>query len=173
VYTPLAKYIKTHGARVGVVGVGGLGHLAVRIAKAMGAWVAAFDPVADKGGAAGADAFNDDSVRGLDLILTTTSAELDWNEWMGRLALGGTLCLLGVPRGSVTVHPDHLLDGMKAVTGSVIGTPAAMKDLLALAVAKGIRPVTEVLPLRDAQKGVERVRSGKARYRVVLTAGPT
>ncbi len=172
VYSPLLRHIKRHGARVGVVGLGGLGHLAVQIAKAMDGWVAAFDPVEGKKaealGILGADAFNPDT-GGLDLIVTTTSADLDWNAWMARLAVGGTLCILGVPRLPLSIHPDHLLDGMKGVTGSIIGSPREMRALLALAVARGIRPMTEVLPFAEGPKAVEKVRRGEARYRMVMT----
>lgn len=173
VYSPLIRHVQKKRSRVGIVGLGGLGHLAVQIAKALDAWVVVFDPIESKRaeavGRLGADAFNDDATE-LDLILTTTHVDLDWNAWLSRLAVGGTLCLLGVPRQQLSINPDHLLDGMKRVTGSVIGSPQEMRALLALAVERGIRPMIEVLPMGEAQQAVQKVRDGAARYRMVLTA---
>ncbi len=170
VFTPLEAYVDRWGMQVGIVGCGGLGHLAVQIARAMGAVVTVFDPDLSKEAEAralGAAHFNPEA-SALDLILTTTSADLAWNEWMERLAPAGTLCLLGVPSKAVTVDADHLLDGRKKITGSVIGTPQTMARLLRFAVAKNIEPRVEIVAWDEAPLAIERVRAGTARYRMVV-----
>lgn len=176
VFSPLARHLK-RGMRCGIVGLGGLGHLAVQFARAMGATVTAFDPIAGKAEEAerlGAHAFvpTTDLARQpdgkLDLLLTTTHADLEWNTWMGKLALDGTLCLTGVPSKPLTILPDHLLDGQKRVTGSVIGSPTTMRAMLAFAAEHGVRPWIEQAPLGDVNAQIARVRRGEARYRVVL-----
>jgi len=177
VFSPLERLGVTKGTRVGIVGVGGLGHLAVRYAKALGADVLAFDPDLTKRELAlslGASDLVDAKgklPRGvLDLILVTTHASLAWDDWMEVLDLEGTLCLVGVPGAPLTVGVDPLLDGQKKITGSVIGSPATMRRMLDFSATHGITPVIERLPMSRANEAVARVREGKARLRIILDA---
>jgi uncharacterized zinc-type alcohol dehydrogenase-like protein len=175
-FSPLERLGVREGARVGVVGFGGLGHVAVQFAKALGAKVVAFDPDPSKRELAlslGADELVD--VRGgvlpervLDLVIVTTHANLDWDAWMGVLDLQGTLCLVGVPSASIAVHPDFLLDHQKKITGSVIGSPGTMRRMLAFAAAHRIAPIVERMPMSAANEAIDRVRMGAARMRIVL-----
>lgn len=180
VHAPLARHVKRPGMSVAVVGLGGLGHLAVRFAYAMGAEVTAFDPIASKKDEAlrfGAHAFatpdEADALRrngvAYDLVLTTTYADLPWNDWLALVKLNGTLCLTGVPSKPLEIHPDHLLDGQKSVTGSVIGSPSMQRAMFAFAAQKGVRPVIENLPMSKANEAFARLRRGQVRYRSVLT----
>jgi uncharacterized zinc-type alcohol dehydrogenase-like protein len=183
VFAPLRRWLTKPGMRVGIVGLGGLGHLAVPFARALGGRVTAFDPVAAKADEArhlGAEqlvvATEPAAVRaagGFDLILTAAPADLEWNLWLEALALGGVLCLVGVPPRPLAINADHLLDGQKIVTGSVIGSPEDMRATLAFAAKHGIRPMVDVLPMSAINEGVRRVRAGEARYRVVLMAAPS
>lgn len=175
VFSPLERLGARAGMRVGVVGLGGLGHMAVRFASALGADVVAFDPDLSKRAFAhqlGARDLLD--VKGalptnaVDLLLVTTHANLAWNDWMKVLDLEGTLCLIGVPDAPLTVGVDPLLDEQKKITGSVIGSPATMRTMLSLAAAHRIAPITESMPLARANEAVARVREGRARLRVVL-----
>jgi uncharacterized zinc-type alcohol dehydrogenase-like protein len=175
VFSPLERFGAGPGVRVGVVGVGGLGHLAVRFAAALGAEVLAFDPDSSKRPLALALGARDlVDVRGplpvgaVDLLLVTTHASLDWNAWLKVLALEGTLCLIGVPSEPLRLGVDPLLDEQKRVTGSVIGSPATMRRMLAFAAEWAIAPITERLPLARAAEAVARVREGHARLRIVL-----
>lgn len=177
VFSPLERFRVGPGTRVGVVGFGGLGHLAVRFASALGASVVAFDPDRSKAALArslGAAELRDteDALpqEELDLLLVTTHAPLLWTRWFGAVALEGTLCLVGVPGEPVTVAPDPLLDGQKCLTGSVIGSPATMRRMLAFAAQKGIAPVVERMPMSRAAEALDRVREGRARMRIVLDA---
>jgi uncharacterized zinc-type alcohol dehydrogenase-like protein len=179
VFSPLERLGVKPGARVGVIGVGGLGHLAVRFASALGATVIAFDPDLSKRELAlslGASELVD--ARGklprgvVDLLLVTTHASLDWTDWMGVLDLEGTLCLVGIPGAPLTVSVDPLLDEQKRITGSVIGSPRTMKRMLAFAAEHRIAPVVERMPMSAANEAIARVREGRARMRIILDAEP-
>lgn len=175
VFSPLERLGVEPGMRVGVVGVGGLGHLAIGFARAMGAAVVAFDPDASKRELVlglGADELVD--ARGplppaaVDLLLVTTHASLVWNDWLRVLDLEGTLCLVGVPGKPLALSADPLMDEQKKVTGSVIGSPATMRRMLALAARSAVAPIVERLPLSRANEAIARVRDGAARMRIVL-----
>ncbi|MDF2692613.1 MAG: alcohol dehydrogenase [Labilithrix sp.] len=175
VFSPLERLRIREGSRVGVVGVGGLGHLAVRFASALGASVIAFDPDPTKKELArslGASELVD--ARGrlphgvVDLLLITTHATLDWTAWMRVLDLEGTLCLVGIPGEPLTVSVDPLLDEQKRITGSVIGSTGTMTRMLAFAAEHGIAPIVERMPMASANEAIARVRDGRARMRIVL-----
>ncbi len=175
VFSPLERLGVQAGMRVGVVGIGGLGHLAVRFARALGAAVLAFDPDASKrdlvlslGATELVDARGPLPPAAVDLLLVTTHAPLVWNDWLRVLDLEGTLCLVGVPGAPLHISADPLMDEQKKVTGSVIGSPATMRRMLALAARDTIAPIVEHLPLARANEAVARVRDGAARMRVVL-----
>jgi alcohol/geraniol dehydrogenase (NADP+) len=174
-FSPLERLGVREGMRVGVVGFGGLGHIAVQLANALGAKVVAFDPDLTKRELAlslGAQDLLDTRSalpeRALDLVIVTTHANLDWDAWMRVLDLHGTLCLVGVPSASITVHPDFLLDHQKKITGSVIGSPATMRRMLAFAAKHRIAPIVERMPMSAANEAIDRVRKGAARMRIVL-----
>lgn len=175
VFSPLERLGVKRGMRVGVVGIGGLGHLAVRFARALGAEVLAFDPdMAKRELVLGLGASDLVDARGalppaaVDLLLVTTHASLAWDEWLRVLDLEGTLCLVGVPGAPLGFAADPLMDEQKKVTGSVIGSPKTMRRMLALAAKESIAPVVERMPLERANEAVDRVRAGAARMRVVL-----
>ncbi|MFO0606415.1 MAG: NAD(P)-dependent alcohol dehydrogenase [Polyangiales bacterium] len=175
VFSPLERLGAGAGKRVGVVGLGGLGHMAVRFAAALGAEVVAFDPDLTKkdlarslGAAELLDARGALPANAVDLLLVTTHANLPWDAWMKVLDLEGTLCLIGVPSQPLTLGVDPLLDEQKRVTGSVVGSPATMRRMLSLAAERGIAPITERMPMAQVNDAVARVREGKARLRVVL-----
>jgi len=179
VFSPLERLGVGKKTRLGVVGVGGLGHLAVRFAKALGAEVVAFDPDLSKkelarelGASELVDAKGPLPRAALDTILVTTHASLPWTEWMDVLDLEGTLCLVGVPSAPISVSPDPLLDGQKKLTGSVIGSPATMRRMLAFAAEHGIAPIVERMPMNRVNEALDRVRRGAARMRVILDAAP-
>jgi alcohol/geraniol dehydrogenase (NADP+) len=174
VFSPMKRLGITAGTHVGIVGFGGLGHLAVQFAAKMGAHVTVFDVDASRADLArslGAETFKsvgEIPADRFDRIFTTTHAALDWNAWMNALTLGGTLCLLGVPRDAVTVSADPLLDGQKSITGSVIGSPDMMREMLQFAATHGVRAIVEHMPMARANEALERLRSGQARLRIIL-----
>jgi alcohol/geraniol dehydrogenase (NADP+) len=179
VFSPLERLGAKAGMRVGVVGVGGLGHLAVRFARAMGAEVVAFDPDMSKrelvlglGASDLVDAQGPLPAAAVDVLLVTTHAPLAWNDWLRVLDLEGTLCLVGVSGAPLTLSADPLMDEQKKVTGSVIGSPATMRRMLDVAATSGIAPIVERLPLDRANEAITRVREGRARMRIVLDVAP-
>lgn len=174
-FSPLERLKVQDGDRVGIVGFGGLGHIAVQLARALGADVVVFDPDQTKRELAlrlGAGEFVDSRgalpENAIDKLLVTTHANLEWDAWMRALSLQGTLCLVGVPSTSITVHPDFLLDHQKSITGSVIGSPGTMRRMLAFAAEHRIEPIIERMPLAKANEAIDRVRAGQARMRIVL-----
>ncbi|MFO5440450.1 MAG: NAD(P)-dependent alcohol dehydrogenase, partial [Dolichospermum sp.] len=158
VYTPLRTYIKYPGAKVGVLGIGGLGHLAIKFAEAMGAEVTAFSTSSDKEAEAkefGAHYFcnwkNTEQIKAasgtLDLLLCTVSSEIDWNKAFGLLANNGVLCLVGLPVSTLNIPLLPLVFGQKAIAGSVVGGRRFMKEMLEFAAIHPIKPRIETIPI--------------------------
>lgn len=181
VYTPLRTYIQYPGTKVGVVGIGGLGHLAIKFARAMGAEVTAFSTSPDKEAEAkefGAHHFCNwksqeemDAASGsLDLLLSTVSAEIDWDQAFGLLGKGGVFCLLGLPVSMLNIPLLPLVFDQKAVAGSVVGGRRFMTEMLEFAAVHQIKPMIETMPISQINEAMDKVLANKARYRIVLTS---
>jgi D-arabinose 1-dehydrogenase-like Zn-dependent alcohol dehydrogenase len=180
VYAPLRRFGAAPGQRVGVLGLGGLGHLAVQFAAAMGATVTVLSTTAAKREQAlelGAQDFaligspEHKALRGrLDLLLATVHADLDWKRVVTLLAPGGALVLLGMPSKPLEIPASSLVGSQRLVAGSLTANRASVQEMLVFAAEHGVgaRPVT--MPMAQAQRAIELLRSGKARYRIVLTA---
>ncbi len=180
VYTPLRTYIKHPAAKVGVIGLGGLGHLAVKFARAMGAVVTVFSTSADKEAEArafGAHHFcqwgqAEDMARhknSLDLIINTAPTAIDWDVAFGLLGNNGVLCLVGIPTSTVTLPVMPLVFGQKSLVGSIVGGRRFMVEMLALAAEHQIKPMVETMPISQINEAIDKVLANKARYRIVLT----
>jgi uncharacterized zinc-type alcohol dehydrogenase-like protein len=187
VYAPLARWLHP-GARVAVIGIGGLGHLALQFANALGGVATAIDIDASKRDEAlrfGATEFLHlpDLLAGaaqpcgewcsrFDVILNSASAAVDVAPLLRALAPNGTLVQVGLPGGDVSLAVPllDLVFGQKRVVGSVVGGRAEMRAMLELAAAKGVRPQVELAKLSDVNAQMKRVADGKARYRVVLVS---
>jgi uncharacterized zinc-type alcohol dehydrogenase-like protein len=178
VYTPLRRE-KLQGKRVGVIGIGGLGHLALQFAAAFGCEVTAFSSSSDKAREAksfGADAFACTREKDFfakhaasqDILLSTITVDQDWNDWMKVLTPHGTLIVVGATPGALNISPFSLIMGYKSVKGSMIGSPGMIAEMLRFAARHKIGAKIEKLPMVKAEEGIRRVRAGKARYRVVL-----
>jgi uncharacterized zinc-type alcohol dehydrogenase-like protein len=172
VYTPLRTYA-AKGSRVGVIGIGGLGHLALQFAKALGCEVTAFSRVAGKQADArrfGADHFatGDPAKGSLDLILNTAHAALDIDAYLAALRPKGIFCQLGASPAPLEVPSMPLIAGSRSVIGSAIGSPAVIREMLVLAAERGIAAMTEVVPMRGANEALDKTRRNLARYRMVL-----
>lgn len=181
VYTPLRTHIKYPGMKVGIVGIGGLGHLAIKFARAMGAEVTVLSSSADKADEAkefGAHHFyqwgskdaEKDLTGSLDLLVSTSSAELDWDLAFSLLANNGVLCFLGIPVSSINVPLIPLIFGQKSVVGSVVGGRRFMREMLDFAAINQIKPMVETMPLSQVNEAMERVLAGQVRYRIVLVS---
>jgi alcohol dehydrogenase/propanol-preferring alcohol dehydrogenase len=180
--------LRNSGARPGdtvaILGIGGLGHLAVQYAAKSGYRTVAIARGQDKGPLAqqlGAHIYIDSTTQnpadelkklgGANIILSTlTSAKaLDWV--MDGLALAGKLIVAGAPDGPIAVSPFPLLLGRRMVEGWNSGTGMDSEDTLNFSALTAIKPMTETYPLEQAEQAYDRMMSGKARFRVVLTTG--
>ena len=179
VYNPLRAHGVNPSSRVGVVGIGGLGHMALQFARVFGAEVTAFSTSAAKekeARAMGAHGFVNTreskamrEVAGtLDLILTTINADQDWNSYIQALRPTGTLCFLGVPPSPVAVQGFPLVSGIRSITGSPIGSPHQLREMLDVAARHGVKAHTEGFPMAKANEAIEKVKKNKVRYRAVL-----
>jgi uncharacterized zinc-type alcohol dehydrogenase-like protein len=178
VYTPLREYARP-AHRVGVIGIGGLGHLALQFARAFGCEVTAFSTSADKEAEAtefGAHRFvvstRSDAMKQVaghfDILLSTVSADLDWPEWMNLLRQKGRLQIVGASPGNVSIPATTYVMGQKSVGGTVIGTRSSIREMLDFAARHEIRAKSEVMPLDQVNDAIARVRANEARYRMVL-----
>ncbi|MGH7796550.1 MAG: NAD(P)-dependent alcohol dehydrogenase [Candidatus Binatia bacterium] len=179
VFAPLSRRGLKPGARVGVVGLGGLGHLAVQYASAMGSAVTVFSSTADKQDEArrfGADQFVNVSRRGAlageantcDLIVATVPADLPWADYVSALKPNGLLCIVGVSPGEVRMPALGLIEGQKTIGGSAIGSNAEIRAMFQFSVEHAIMPVIELYAMKDVNKALERLRQNQVRYRAVL-----
>jgi uncharacterized zinc-type alcohol dehydrogenase-like protein len=179
VYNPLRTHGINPSSRVGVVGIGGLGHLAVQFARVFGAEVTAFSTSAAKeeeARALGAHNFVNTreskamkEVFGtLDFVLSTISEDQDWGVYLQTLRPTGTLCFVGVPPSPVSVHALPLISGIRSITGNPTGSPYRIKEMLDVAARHGVKAKTELFPMAKANEAIEKVKKNKVRYRAVL-----
>ncbi len=165
--------------RVGVIGIGGLGHMALRFVDAWGCEVTAFSTSPEKEAEArefGADHFvNSRDPKALEeiagsfaLILSTVSASLDWNAYIATLRPKGRLHIVGVVPQPVSVEVIPMLLGQKSVTYSSGGSPATTAKMLEFAVRHRIQPTIETFKFSQINDALEKLRNGKPRYRLVL-----
>lgn len=181
VFTPFIEYAVSPMSRVGVVGIGGLGHLAVKFARAWGCEVTAFtsspaksEEVRMLGAHRVVSSTDPESIgalaRTLDMVIVTVNVPLDWSAIISTLAPHGRLHFVGAVLEPVPVQVFSLLDGQKCVSGSAIGSPTNMAKMLEFCVRHKIEPQVEHFPMSRVNEALEHLRSNKARYRVVLDA---
>jgi uncharacterized zinc-type alcohol dehydrogenase-like protein len=179
VYSPLKKFAPEGAKRVGVIGVGGLGHLAIQFAHAMGCEVTAISSSPAKRDEAiefGADHFvhgADQSGlqalrRSFDLLLYTSYGKVDWTSLLDCLKTRGRLLLIGFSDVPVTFDPLELVVNEFSITGSLIGNRATMREMLSFANDHDIAPEVELMPMAQVNQAIRRLKENKARYRIVL-----
>ena len=179
VFNPIVQFDVRPTQRVGVIGIGGLGHLALQFLSKWGCEVTAFTSSDSKAEAAlklGAhrivnsrsDAALDDAAGSLDLILSTVNVPLNWQKYFAALSPRGRLHIVGAVLEPLPVGAFSLIGGQKSVSGSPLGSPATAAMMLDFCARHGIAPITEHFPMSRVNDALEHLRSGKARYRVVL-----
>ena len=184
VYSPLRYHKCGPGKKVGVIGVGGLGHFAILFAKALGAdKVVGISRSSSKRNEVlkmGADEYiataeEPDWAKthrnSLDIVVSTVSSnKAPFREYMDLLRLDGTFIQVGLPDdGPFQLDAGILVDRRIKLTGSNIGSPAEIREMLELAAAKNIKPWVQQLPMSEANQAMLDFEAGKARYRYVLT----
>ena len=181
VFAPLREFNISPTSRVGVIGIGGLGHMALKFCKAWGCEVTAFtssDSKAEEARAFGAhrvvssrDSAAIAKLAGtLDLIIDTVNVPLDWNGLLGALAPNGRLHMVGAVLEPIPVPVFTLLMGQKSVSGSPTGSRGAIDSMLNFAARHQVLPQTEHFPMSKVNEAMDHLRAGKARYRIVLDA---
>jgi len=180
-YSPLRRWGATDGTRVAVVGMGGLGHMAVKIAHAMGAEVTVLSQTLSKredGLRFGADHYyatgDEDTFAKLansfDLIINTVSAKVDMGAYLGLLAVDGTLVNVGAPSEPLTVPAFALIPSRRSWAGSAIGGIRETQEMLDFCAEHGILPETELISADAINDAYERVLRSDVRYRFVIDA---
>jgi alcohol dehydrogenase (NADP+) len=179
VYSPLRHWGAGPGTRVAVVGLGGLGHMAVQLAHAMGSDVTVLSQSLKKredGLRLGASSYHATSAPdtfsslagSFDLIVNTVSAQVDINAYLSLLAIDGTLVNVGVPIGPLSVSVFHLVRGRRSLAGSVIGGMAQHQEMLDFCAEQGLAAEVEVISADQINEAYERVLASDVRYRFVI-----
>ena len=180
-YSPLRHWKVKQGSRVGVVGLGGLGHMAVKLAAAMGAEVTMLSTSRRKEADArrlGAHEFGLTSdgatfkklANRFDLIVDTISAPHDYDAYLRMVKGDGTMVLLGVPPQATPVHAFSLIGGRKSLAGSLIGGIAETQEMLDFCAQHRITADVEVIPVQQVNEAYERMMKGDVRYRFSIDA---
>ena len=180
VYSPLRNHGVRPSSRVGIVGIGGLGHMGIQFAKAFGAEVTALSTSKDKEAEAkqlGADHFVNTRDNGalkkiagcFDFLLSTVSADQDWQALVNSLRPKGMMCVVGVPPSPIALQAFSLIGQQRAVSGSPTGSPQDLHEMLDVASRHGVKAITERFAMAKANEAIARVKKSKVRYRAVLT----
>jgi alcohol/geraniol dehydrogenase (NADP+) len=178
VYSALRTHVTSPHLKVAILGVGGLGHLAIQFAHAFDCEVTAISSSPEKKEQAlgfGADHFIDPSDDRnsmqradycFDLLICTANHGINWSPLLMKLKKRGRLILLGFP--DLELNSTHLVAHELSMTGSLIGNPPTMREMLAFAQEHRITPMVELMPMSHVNKALRRVKENKARYRIVL-----
>ena len=179
VYSPLRNHGVRPSSRVGVIGIGGLGHMGLQFAKAFGAEVTAFSTSKDKEAEAkllGAHHFVNTRDTGalkkvagsFDFLLSTVSADQDWQGYVNCLRPKGMLCVVGAPPSALSLQAFPLIGGQRAISGSPTGSPRDLYEMLDVAARHGVKAITEKFAMAKANDAVAKVKKNQVRYRAVL-----
>jgi uncharacterized zinc-type alcohol dehydrogenase-like protein len=179
VFNPFLQFDIRPTDRVGIVGIGGLGHMALQFANKWGCDVTAFTSSASKAEEAKAmgahhiiDTHSQDALGkaagSFDFILSTVNVKLDWGAYVRLLAPKGRMNVVGVSTDPMPISAIDLLLAQRSVSGTPSGPPHVVNQMLDFCARHHIAPVTEEFPMSQANEAVEHLEAGKARYRIVL-----
>ncbi|KAG0329186.1 hypothetical protein BGZ99_003076 [Dissophora globulifera] len=180
-FAPLKRYGAGPGKKVGIIGIGGLGHLGIQWARALNAdevvAISTSDSKREEAKTLGATGFvnskNPEEMKAaagtLDIVLCTSFGEdQSWDELISLVASHGNFIIVALPEKPISVWSPTLAGKSISITGSLIGGREAILEMLEYASAKNVRPWIEKKPMSDANAGVKHVMEGRPRYRVVL-----
>jgi alcohol/geraniol dehydrogenase (NADP+) len=180
VFNPIAMYAKPT-SRVGIIGIGGLGHMGVKFAAAYGCDVTAFtssESKFDEARGFGANhvvsSRDPKAIKALagtfDLLISTVNVPLNWQSLVASLAPKGRLHVVGAVMEPIPIIAFQLIFGQKSISGSPTGSPVDIETMLEFAARHNIAPQTEHFPMSEINAAFEHLQSGKTRYRIVLDA---
>jgi len=178
-YSPMRHFAVGQGTRVGVVGLGGLGHMGVKLGSAMGADITVLSQTLSKKedglklGAKEYYATNDPETftklaGTFDLIICTVSAEIDWNAYLGLLKVDGSFVVVGAPENPIPVHAFSIIPGRKSISGSMIGSIKETQEMLDFCGEHNIVSEIEKINIQQVNEAYERVLKSDVRYRFVI-----
>jgi len=178
-YSPLKHWNAGPGKKVAIVGLGGLGHMGVKLAHALGAEVTVLSQSLKKqadGKRLGADHYYATSdaetftkLKGtFDLIINTVSAQLDWSEYLSLLKVDGTMVIVGLPEKDIPIDAFSLGAGRRSLAGSQIGGIRETQEMLDFCAQHGLTCDIEVVPMQKVNEAYERVLKSDVRYRFVI-----
>lgn len=178
-YSPLKTWGAGPGKNVAIIGLGGLGHMGVKYAHALGAHVTVLSQSLSKqadGKRLGADAYFATSdpqtferlASTFDLIINTVSAPLDWNAYLNLLKVDGTMVVVGIPDQPVPLNAFALVRGRRRLAGSMIGCIAETQEMLDFSGDHNIVSDIETIDIADVNEAFERVIKSDVRYRFVI-----
>lgn len=179
VFNPLVQFDIKPTDKVAVIGIGGLGHMALQFLNGWGCEVTAFTSSEDKKKAAlslGArhtlnsrDPKEIEAAAGrFDMIISTVNVKLDWNLYLGTLSPRGRLHFVGVTLNPLDINVFSLISAQRSVSGSPSGSPLTIAKMLDFAKRHNIKPVIEKFSFADLNEAIKRLRGGQVRYRIVL-----
>lgn len=178
-YSPLNHWQAGPGKKVAIIGLGGLGHMGVKIAHAMGAEVTVLSHSMKKEADAkrlGADHFYDTSdkttfnklANHFDLIINTVSAQLDWNAYLNLLKRDGTMVVVGIPEHTIPLGAFSLIGGRRSIAGSLIGGIKETQEMLDFCGKHNLTSDIELIDIQQINEAYERVIKSDVRYRFVI-----
>lgn len=178
-YSPLMHWKAGPGKKVAIIGLGGIGHMGVKLAHALGAEVTVLSHSLKKqedGKKLGADHFYATSdpttfekLKGyFDLMINTVSAELDWNKYLDLLALDGAMVVVGIPEKEIPVGSYPLVAGRRSLAGSLIGGIKETQEMLNFCSKNNIASEIEVIPIQKVNDAYKRILASDVRYRFVI-----
>jgi alcohol/geraniol dehydrogenase (NADP+) len=179
VFNPIVQFDVQPTDKVGVIGIGGLGHLALGFLSAWGCDVTAFSSSPDKEAEAkkmGANHFinskNPEAIAAaadsFDFIISTVAVDLDWNSYVMALRPRGRLHFVGVVPNPISTPIFPLIMRQRSISASPLGSPTTVDKMLDFATRHNIQPITETYSFDRINEAMDRLHSGQARYRVVL-----
>lgn len=180
VFNPMVQFDLEPTDRVAVIGIGGLGHMALQFLNHWGCDVTAFTSSDAKktealelGAHRTINSRNQNEIEAaagkFDLILSTVNVKLDWNAYIATLRPKGRLHFVGATLEPLDLGVFPMIMGQRSVSASPVGSPATIAKMLEFAARHDIKPVTESFSFDQVNEAMERLRSGQARYRIVLS----
>ncbi len=179
VFNPLVQFDVKPTDKVAVIGIGGLGHMAVEFLNAWGCEVTAFTSSESKrkealelGAHQTLNSRDEKEIAAaagrFDMIISTVNVALDWNLYLNTLKPKGRLHFVGATLEPLNVGAMSLIMGQRSISGSPVGSPVTIKKMLDFANLHQIKPVIEKFKFEDVNKALDKLREGKVHYRVVL-----